>query len=66
MFRAQTAGLLAYIRARAFGYMSAGQGSAVTLSTSAVMVAGARAVQRLSLGAHHCHILRRDILRQQA
>lgn len=39
MFRAQTAGLLAYIRARAFGYMSAGQGSAVTLSTSAVMVA---------------------------
>ena len=39
MFRAQTAGLLAYIRARAFGYMSAGQGSAVTLSTSAVVVA---------------------------
>jgi hypothetical protein len=39
MFRAQTDVSPAYIWARAWNYMSAEQGSAVTLSTSAVMVA---------------------------
>jgi hypothetical protein len=64
MFRAQTDVSPAYIWARAWNYMSAEQGSAVTLSTSAVMVALGQCN-----GFAWCPslpFLSRDILRQQA